>query len=120
MEKTKNIIVSCIYRTPGTSIEVFTDWIDAMYSKIGNKVVFVCGDFNIDLLNPSNHTAVDAFIDTMYRMSLFPKITRPSRITSHSATLIDNIFTNDIENKSESGIISQFRDHGSVSEQDKV
>ena len=34
MEKTKNIIVSCIYRTPGTSIEIFTDWIDAMYSKL--------------------------------------------------------------------------------------
>ena len=112
MEKSKNIIISCIYRTPGTSIEIFTNWIDSMFSKFCNKVVFVCGDFNIDLLNPSNYSAIDTFINTMYSVSLFPKITRPSRITSYSATLIDNIFTNHIENKSESGLlIKDITDH---------
>ena len=112
MEKTKNIIISCIYRTPGTSIEIFTNWIDSMFSKFCNKVVVFCGDFNIDLLNPSNYSAIDTFINTMYSVSLFPKITRPSRITSYSATLIDNIFTNDIENKSESGLlIKDITDH---------
>ena len=112
MEKSKNIIISCIYRTPGTSIEIFTNWIDSMFSKFCNKVVVFCGDFNIDLLNPSNYSAIDTFINTMYSVSLFPKITRPSRITSYSATLIDNIFTNHIENKSESGLlIKDITDH---------
>ncbi len=32
-------------------------------------------------------------------------ITRPNRITSHCATLIDNIFTNVIENKTISGLL---------------
>ncbi len=41
----------------------------------------------------------DEFINTMY------SITRPSRITSHCATLIDNIFTNDIENNTMSRLL---------------
>ena len=32
----------------------------------------------------------------MYSHSLFPVITKPTRVTSKSATLIDNIFTNNI------------------------
>ena len=34
----------------------------------------------------------------MFTSSFFPLILRPTRITQHTATLIDNIFTNDIEN----------------------
>ncbi len=33
-------------------------------------------------------------------MGLYPVISKPSRITSHSATLIDNIFTNNIDDNS--------------------
>ncbi len=52
------------------------------------------------------------FIDTMCSMSLYPKITRPSRITSHGATLIDKIFTNDTENSTVSRLlINDISDH---------
>lgn len=34
----------------------------------------------------------------MHSISLIPKITRPTRIAVHSATLLDNVFTNDLEN----------------------
>uniref|UniRef100_A0A8C7YP82 Reverse transcriptase domain-containing protein n=1 Tax=Oryzias sinensis TaxID=183150 RepID=A0A8C7YP82_9TELE len=48
----------------------------------------------------------------MYSISLFPKITRPSRITNQCVTLIDNIFTNDIENKTVNGLlINDISDH---------
>ena len=111
-KKNKNVIISCIYRAPGSSIEAFKDWIGDMFSKTNQKVVFICGDFNIDLLNPNKHKMTNEFINTMYSMSLYPKITRPSRITSHSATLIDNIFNNDIENNTMSGLlISDISDH---------
>ena len=111
-EKQKNVIVSCIYRAPDSSIEVFNDWIEEMFSKMSHKTVFICGDFNIDLLNPNKHKMTDNFINTMYSMALFPKITRPSRITSHGATLIDNIFTNNINDNSVSGLlINDISDH---------
>lgn len=92
-QKKKNVIISCLYRAPGSSMEVFKDWIEERFSKINQRDAFICGDFNIDLLNPNKLRTIDEFINTMYSMSLYPKITRPSRITPHCATLIDNIFT---------------------------
>lgn len=48
----------------------------------------------------------------MFSMSLFPLITRPSRITSQSTTLIDNIFSNIVHNNTTSGLLfSDSSDH---------
>ena len=38
------------------------------------------------------------FLNCIYSNSLFPVITKPTRVTSSSATLIDNLFTNAIAN----------------------
>lgn len=112
MENKKNILVSCIYRAPGSSIDTFSDWVEKNYSILSNKVMFLCGDYNIDLLNPNKRTDIDEFIDVLYSCSLFPIITRPSRITTDSATLIDNIFTNVIDNSIVSGLlINDISDH---------
>ena len=53
------------------------------------------------------------FIDLMYSDSLIPTITKPTRVTSHSATLIDNIFCNNILNEQAlSGILyTDISDH---------
>lgn len=54
-------------------------------------------------------------INTMYCISLYPKITRPSRITSYCATFIDNIFTNYILYCTKSGLlVTDISDHLSV------
>ena len=43
---------------------------------------------------------------------LYPSITKPSRITTSSATLIDNIFTNNIFNIQFSGLLcNDISDH---------
>ena len=67
------------------------------------KSMFICGDFNIDLMKYETHNGTKRFLDCMYGLGLCPLIDRPSRITTHSCTLIDNIFTNqinyEIENK---------------------
>ncbi|KAL7382736.1 hypothetical protein ABVT39_027076 [Epinephelus coioides] len=105
-EKSKNILISCVYRAPGSCVEVFKEKLLSIYEKVNkNKLFFACGDFNIDLLNPQENSNTKEFINSMYSMSLYPLITRPTRITTHSATLIDNIFTNIIDEKITSGII---------------
>lgn len=38
-------------------------------------------------------------------MNMYPLITKPTRITAHSATLLDNIFTNILENSIDSGLL---------------
>lgn len=54
VEKSKNIIISCVYRTPGTCLDIFKDKLAGMFDKLNDKKVqIVCGDFNIDLLNPN-------------------------------------------------------------------
>ena len=47
------------------------------------------GDFN--LLNSDSHSATSEFLDNMISLMLLPIISRPTRVTSSSATLIDNI-----------------------------
>lgn len=47
MEKKKNIIVKCIYRTPGSNIETFKDWMEEVFGKVKQKDIFICGDFSI-------------------------------------------------------------------------
>lgn len=42
MDKAKNITISCIYRTPGSWIQLFNDTIIDIYDKMNDKIIFVC------------------------------------------------------------------------------
>ena len=64
-----------------------------------NKNVYIVGDFNIDLLKHNDHFSTNEFIDTIYGYSLIPSITRPTRVTSRTSTLIDNILCSLAEHK---------------------
>ena len=70
------------------------------------------GDFNLDLLNTDLHSATNEFINVLFSHFLYPLISRPTRLTSYSATLIDNIFTNNISASCDNGlIINDLSDH---------
>ena len=70
------------------------------------------GDFNLNLMNYQSHNLTGKFLDMMYFNTFFPLITRPTRITSHSATLIDNIFQNSLEtNLLSSLLFTDISDH---------
>ena len=49
-------------------------------------------DHNLDLLKSTKHAPTDRFISANLSLGLVPTITRPTRITRNTATLIDNIF----------------------------
>ena len=53
------------------------------------------GDFNIDLLKIDSDKDIMNFYNSLTSNLFVPHITLPTRITSHSQTLIDNIFSND-------------------------
>ena len=63
------------------------------------KQVFFLGDFNINLLNYNDHQPTNDFLHSLSSNSLFPYVLHPTRITSHSKTLIDNIFSNFISHE---------------------
>jgi len=63
---------------------------------------FVCGNFNINLMHYSKVKCVTDYVDMLSCKLLIDK---PTRITKHSSTLIDHIYTNDDKSSIASGII---------------
>ena len=54
------------------------------------------------------HVETNDFIDQLYSHRLQPLITRPTRMTRDTKTLIDNIFTTDLNSHKQSGIIINY------------
>ena len=78
----------------------------------GIVVYYITGDFNLDLLKHESHSVTAQFIESLFAFSSLPMITKPTRITTHSATLIDNMFTNNLTVSSRNClIISDISDH---------
>ena len=70
------------------------------------------GDFNINLLNYNDNQPANNFLDSLNSNSFIPYILHPTRITSRSKTLIDNIFSNYVFHEIISGnITATISDH---------
>ena len=63
------------------------------------------GDFNLDLLQYNHHRLTQEFVDTLFSHAFIPLFPNPTRLTSFSATLIDNIFTNNLSPNCLDGIV---------------
>lgn len=70
------------------------------------------GDFNLNLMNYDSNSDTNNFVNTLGSYYSYPHILKPTRITEHSVTLIDNIFFNSLEHQALSGnILSDITDH---------
>ena len=77
-----------------------------------NENVILLGDFNTDLLHYESHNQTREFLDKIYFRLFSPRITIPTRITPHSGTFIENIFTNTVDELSVSdNLMSSISDH---------
>ena len=63
------------------------------------KTVFLLGDFNIDLLEYEKYNPTYGFLDSFSSNMFLPYVLLPTRMSSNSKTLIDNISSNFISNK---------------------
>ena len=91
----KKVLIGMIYRPPDTPISMFNEHLKNVIESIkcSNIPCYLLGDFNINLLNQSSHQATSDFLDILYSGGFTPLISRPTRITENSATLIDHIYT---------------------------
>ena len=104
--------VGCIYRAPNTDIPDFIDELEVILNFTKNQKMYICGDFNIDLLKCGNHQNSDDFVNKLFSYGFFPLINTPTRVTGSTATLIDNIYTNEMSVNIEPGIlINDISDH---------
>ena len=94
-----NIVIGVIYRMPNSSVDVFNDRISDVMNVIQKerKLCYLMGDLNIDLLKADDHKATGELLDVLYCNNVFPLITKPTRVTSTTATLIDHILTNNLD-----------------------
>ena len=99
-------MVGCIYKHPGANIDEFNEKIDETMKLFNpNKYqLYILGDMNIDDFKCDSHPPTEAYLDMLYSNNLLPIITKPTRLTYHSATLIDYIYTNSTS-KIVSGIV---------------
>ena len=94
-----NVVIAVVYRMPDSSVDVFneriTDIMNVMQKE--NKMVYVMSDLNIDFLKSDVHKSTNSLLDVLYSYNVFPVITKPTRVTETSATLIDHILTNNFD-----------------------
>ncbi len=111
----KTLLVGCIYRHHSPITEFVDRFFADILTKIGKekkKTIAPLGDFNIDMLKFDNDANTGNFIDLLSSEGFRPLILQPTRVTSDSATLIDNIFIHDLEAFSTGGnITSSISDH---------
>ena len=92
--KHENVLLCCGYRAPKTNPACFlTDYENLLTTvNVENNKLIVRIDHTLDLLKYRTHAPTKKFIELFESFHQIPSITRPTRITKSSATLIDNIF----------------------------
>ena len=100
--KNKNIIIGNLYRSPSFKPDSFTEKLSEI----------LMGDVNIDLIQHGSNVHVQSYFNMVSQKGFIPVISRPTRITEHSMTLIDHIFSNSMSNFLKSDILKYpFADH---------
>ena len=57
---------------------------------------YILRHFNADLIKTGTHAPMAEFLGGLTSRGFYPLVSLPSRITDVTATLIDNIFTNNV------------------------
>ena len=96
-KKTKLLIN--VYRSPSRSTEKFIDLLDNVLHSLerhSRKHIVFTGDFNVDLVKYQNDTVGQNLTAVFEKHGFVQLVSRPTRVTDHSATLIDHVYTNDV------------------------
>ena len=89
-----NIAVGSIYRPPNTNASLYNVEYGKLLcslKKLRATSIILGMDHNMDLLHSDKHQRTEDFLKINLDHLLIPTITRPTRITKNTATLIDNI-----------------------------
>ena len=71
--KEKNIIVGVVYRPLNQNLQDFMNSLDSLLASISkeNKICYVLGDWNLDLINHHCHDTTGELLETMYSRMFF-------------------------------------------------
>ena len=102
-----------VYRRPGTRFDDFLANYTELMRNLKDVKCMLFGDLNLDLLKYESCTNTQTFVNFNFENYFFPMFNRPTRISSHSATVIDHLWCNFIENSHFDNkiILTDFSDH---------
>ena len=113
--KNENMLMCSGYRALGQNPGKFVNEYDELICHMNKTGLLVVRglDHNLDLLKQKNHNPTLQFVEKNLDLNMVPCITKPTRITKSSATLIDNIFVplNLVPNVSSYIVIEDISDH---------
>ena len=104
----KKFAVGIDYRHPSQFeinefMECFSNSLSDLFKS--KNVYYILGDFTINIHQDSSTTYANDHINLLLSHRAFPLITKPTRVTVKSATIIDHIISNDTINVLYPGII---------------
>jgi len=112
--KQKNLVIGCIYRHPKGNRELFHDNLKTQLEELNSKgqEILVLGDINENFMCYNDDKQTSEYLDMILGLGLMPIITKATRITDHTSSLIDHIYTNTPEKVIKSGIcLADISDH---------
>ena len=94
-----NIVCGNVYRHPHNNCEDFFHYLEECLTNLAkeNEEVYICGDFNCNLLKIDTDNFTRYFFNLLCSYGFLPHILQPTRVTEHTATVIDNIFSNNLQ-----------------------
>ena len=102
------LLCGCIYRHPTYDLSEFLTYLEATLKTVANenKEVYICGDFNIDLLKLEDGNKYLTYYNLLCSYGFLPLIIHPTRVVDNNIpSIIDNIFSNNLSDEITSGNI---------------
>ena len=80
--------------------------VNSLHKFLSSTEVYICGDFNIDLSKIETLNSNQEYCNLLCSYGFLPQIIQPTRVVANqSPSLVDNIFTNNINDEITSGNI---------------
>ena len=110
----KGIVIGVVYRHPQHDHSEFQEAFQENILKINKnkKVCYACGDYKINLLQCDADHKIASYLNSVISSGSFCLIGKPTQLGELSATLLDQLYTNNLTTPIASGILeSDISDH---------
>ena len=114
LPKTKKILIGAVYKPPDSNASTFTESLEKILSNFttNETETILLGDFNFNYMAPNSATKNFKRLTNLYQLKQL--ITKPTRITEDSRTLIDLSLTSRPELYETSVIPVGYSDHCAI------
>ena len=111
-----NIFINTTYRKSSVNKENVKNYFGKFLKKTKqNKITYLLGDFNLNLLDFDTNFKVKSDFNTAFSHNFIPMINKSTHVRNHSANIIDHILTNSCDSKIDTSILKvEISDHFSI------